>query len=91
MDFDFKQSKSGRLRGSMCDHESHLGFGFYKNVCVLRPTYQIRLFAYRAAKENKFLKIKVPDICQLSQSFIELQNNVLTKDGQQRIRILRIK
>ena len=89
MDFEFRKSKSGRLRAAMCDDESHLGFMIYKNVRILHATYQIRLFAYRAAKEKKFLVMRIPAICQLSPSFIELQQSVLTKDGQQRIRILR--
>ncbi len=91
MEFEFKKNKSGRLRATMCDSESHLGFGLYKNVCMLHPTYQIRLYAFRAMKENKLLMIKVPNICELSPAFIDLQNRVVTKDGQQRIKILRIK
>lgn len=91
MKFEFEKSKSGRVRGAMCDNESHLGFGVFKNVSTLRPTYQIKLLAYRAVKEDKFLMIKVPGICELTPSFIDLQNAVVTDDGQQRIRILRVK
>ncbi len=91
MNFEFKKSSTGKIRASLCDEESHLGFGLYKNVSYLHLTYQIKLFVYRAAKEDKLLMIKVPDICELSPALLELINKVLTEDGQQRIRILRIK
>lgn len=91
MDFEFKASESGKFRGAMCDNESHLGFGIFKNISYLRLTYQIKLLAYRAAKEDKFLMIKVPETCELSPSLLDLQKTLVTDDGQERIRILRVK
>lgn len=91
MNFEFRKSKFGNFRGTMCDNESHLGFGLFKNVSYLRATYQIKLLAYRAVKEDKLLMIKVPEICELSLPLLNLQKSLVTSDNQERIRILRVK
>lgn len=92
MSFEFKKNNRGNLRGAMCDYENHLGFSIFKNVSYLRLTYQIKLLAYRAAKENKTLIISVPEICELSPSFIKLKKSVIEPDfGQELIRVLRKK
>ncbi len=90
MNFEFEKCKSGKPKGAMCDNESHIGFGLFKNVSQLKLTYQVRLLAYRAVKEDKFLMIKVPEICELSLPLLELQRTLLTDDNQERIRILRV-
>lgn len=91
MNFDHKKNKSGKLRGAACDEESHLGFGLFKNVSYLRLTYQIKLLAYRAAKEKKLLVISVPEFCELSPSFLDLKKSIVDDSSykQERIRVLR--
>lgn len=93
MIFEFKKNKSGKLRGAMYDYENHLAISIFKNVSYLRPTYQIKLLANRAAKEDKNLIISVPEICELSPSFIKLKKSLIdnTQYKQEIIRVLRKK
>lgn len=76
---------------ALCDSESHLGFGLFKNVSFLSLSHTIKFFAYRAVNENKLLMIKVPESCELSPGLIALKGSLLTSNGQELIRILRLK
>jgi hypothetical protein len=93
MNFEFKKNSSGKLRGAMCDNETHIGFEVFKNVSYLRLTYQLKLLAYRAAKEDKYLIVSVPDVCVISESFLSLKKSLIdnTQYKQERIRLLRKK
>jgi hypothetical protein len=61
----------------------------YKNVSQLKLTNEIQHFVDLCISEDKFLMIKVPDICEISPKLQRLIDEVTDENRQSRIRILR--
>lgn len=59
-------------RSTMPDAERLNIMYLVKNVRRLRPTYQIRLLAFRAVDQRKRLIIKVPARCEFSEGLEDL-------------------
>lgn len=91
MDLVYEKTGSGKLRGAKPDNESHISIGIMKNVSSLQLTYQIRFLAFRAYNERKILVIKVPEECKLSLSLLNLKERLVADNGQERIKIVRMK
>ena len=50
---EFKQTKRQVARGTRADAETYDKLFLFKNVALLRATYQVRLLLYRAIQEKK--------------------------------------
>jgi hypothetical protein len=57
---EFRQTGRQVSRGTRADAETHDKLFLFKNVALLRATYQVRLLLYRAVQEHKKLLIDMP-------------------------------
>ena len=67
---------SPKPRGSRPDFEAEGNMVLVKRVSHLRATYQIRLLAYFAMKQNRRLVVKVPNQCVIHESLTKLANEL---------------
>lgn len=67
----FMYTRHQTPRGARADAEKGKKIYLFKNVSLLHATYQIRLLAYRAYKENKQLVIQVSKRGQRADSLKE--------------------
>jgi hypothetical protein len=66
------EARQQRPRGTRADAQGATDLILIKNVSVLRATYQIRLLAFMAMKEQKTLRLIVPATCWFDASLNEL-------------------
>jgi hypothetical protein len=69
---DFVYTRHQVPRGTLADAEKFNTMYLIKQVQHLRPTYQIRLLAFRAVTEGKKLVLLVPKDCAFSAGLNEL-------------------
>lgn len=67
-----RQTRHQVPRATMPDGELLNRMYLFKNVSRLRPTYQIRLLAFRAVDQGTKLILKVPKHCEFSEGLNEL-------------------
>lgn len=67
-----KTTRHQVARGAMADAEAFNRMYLIKNVTKLRPTYQIRLLAFRAVDKGMQLVLRVPASCAFDPSLDEL-------------------
>lgn len=59
-------------RGTRPDAESAGSLRLVKCVALLRPTYQVRLLAFKAASSNRRLVLQVPSHCRFDPALERL-------------------
>lgn len=82
---EFRQTGRQVARGTRADAETHDKLFLFKNVAILRATYQVRLLLYRAIQEQKKLVIDMP-----KGSKIHPDLQMLTNDYRKNVEIARV-
>ncbi|HEV7693776.1 MAG TPA: hypothetical protein VGO52_23280 [Hyphomonadaceae bacterium] len=67
-----KYTRHQVLRSAMPDAQKFNTMYLMKKVALLRPTYQIRLLAFRAVDQGMKLVLKVPAHCEFSEGLTAL-------------------
>lgn len=73
MSASFRYTKHQVARGARADAERNDGLYLFKNVSLLRLTYQIQLLVFRAKDTGRKLVIRIPANCKLHSSLRDFQ------------------
>jgi len=69
---NYRQTKHQVARGAFPDAQQGDKIFVFKNVSLLRATYQIRLLIFLASEAGKKLVLDIPQHCKLHPSLAQL-------------------
>jgi hypothetical protein len=72
----FRYTKHQVARGARPDAETSSEIVLIKNVSLLRPTYQIKLLAFKAHETGKRLVLTIPKRCRIDPTLKELAETI---------------
>lgn len=70
MEEPVRQTRHQVARGTRPDAQDRRAYYLFKNVGIMRVTYQVRLLAFYAWREGKELVIEVPQQCRKGASLV---------------------